>query len=163
MQLYMPRHHRNFFSHLREQSRRRSLRAWVLESMAEVSTQDMGEKEEATLQLLNAYNPTITTLKKFCDAHIVLMARYIIRPAAWDKLRGNSQSLSKGMGMGTSSDSQREDLEETKGKGEMKKMKGKRETKDGNGKKEVLKGTGGTHPARFLKSVRDNTRDAVIQ
>ncbi|KAJ3876748.1 Indoleamine 2,3-dioxygenase [Lentinula edodes] len=107
----MPRHHRNFLSHLREQSRRRSLRAWVLES--------------ATLQLLNTYNPTVTVLKKFRDAHIVLMARYIIGPAAWDKLRGDSQSLSEG--------------------------------------KEVLKGTGGTHLTRFLKSVRDNTWDTVIQ
>ncbi|KAH7869336.1 Indoleamine 2,3-dioxygenase [Lentinula edodes] len=94
MQLYMPRHHRNFLSHLREQSRRRSLRA--------------------------AYNSAVTALKKFRDAHIVLVARYIIGPAA--RAKGNGE-------------------------------------KD----REALKGTGGTHLARFLKSVRDNTRDAVIQ
>ncbi|KAJ3872187.1 tryptophan 2,3-dioxygenase [Lentinula edodes] len=127
MQLYMPRHHRNFLSHLREQSRRRSLRAWVLESVAEAEANT--PLLNANTPLLNAYNSAVTALKKFRDAHIVLVARYIIGPAARSKTRGDSQ---------TKRDSKRE-------------------------MKEALKGTGGTHLARFLKSVRDNTRDAVIQ
>ncbi|KAJ3915063.1 tryptophan 2,3-dioxygenase [Lentinula edodes] len=135
MQLYMPRHHRNFLSHLREQSRRRSLRAWVLESVAEAEAEVNAEGEantpllNANTPLLSAYNSAVTALKKFRDAHIVLVARYIIGPAARE-----------GAGEGE---------DEAKGNGE----------KD----REALKGTGGTHLARFLKSVRDNTRDAVIQ
>ncbi|KAJ3898853.1 tryptophan 2,3-dioxygenase [Lentinula edodes] len=125
MQLYMPRHHRNFLSHLREQSRRRSLRAWVLESQHDHN--DSANPVPDT-PLLTAYNSAVTALKKFRDAHIVLVARYIIGPAARVKTRGDSLS----------SDSK------TKREGEM-------------------KGTGGTHLARFLKSVRDDTRDAVIQ
>ncbi|KAJ3885061.1 Indoleamine 2,3-dioxygenase [Lentinula edodes] len=115
MQLYMPRHHRNFLSHLREQNTNRSLRAWVLESQHDHN--DSADPVPDT-PLLDAYNAAVTALKKFRDAHIVLVARYIIGPAARDKTRGDRQK--------------------------------------------ALKGTGGTHLARFLKSVRDDTRDAVI-
>ncbi|KAJ3863574.1 Indoleamine 2,3-dioxygenase [Lentinula novae-zelandiae] len=125
MQLYMPRHHRNFLSHLRVQSTNRSLRAWVLEAAA---------ADDTTQSLLNAYNAAVTALKKFRDAHIVLVARYIIGPAA--QARANE-------GQSQSDDSNRES--------------------QSDGSRETLKGTGGTHLARFLKSVRDTTQGAVIQ
>ncbi|KAF8830002.1 hypothetical protein HHX47_DHR2000028 [Lentinula edodes] len=163
MQLYMPRHHRNFLSHLREQSRRRSLRAWVLESVAEAEAVAEVEAEANTPllnantpSLLSAYNSAVTALKKFRDAHIVLVARYIIGPAARGKTRGDSQSL----GEGSYSQTKREGEGEMKAEGE---GEGETETEDERKDREALKGTGGTHLARFLKSVRDNTRDAVIQ
>lgn len=131
MQLYMPRHHRNFLSHLRAQSTNRSLRAWVLEAAA---------ADDTTQSLLNAYNAAVTALKKFRDAHIVLVARYIIGPAA--RARANN-------GERKSVDSNRESNAEGESN---------RETET-----QALKGTGGTHLARFLKSVRDTTQGAVIQ
>ncbi|GAW09831.1 Indoleamine -dioxygenase [Lentinula edodes] len=172
MQLYMPRHHRNFLSHLREQSRRRSLRAWVLESVAnaegEANTPLLNANTpllnantpllNANTPLLSAYNSAVTALKKFRDAHIVLVARYIIGPAARVKTRGDSQSLGEG------SYSKIKGEGEMKGEGEAKEEgEDEEETKGEEKDREALKGTGGTHLARFLKSVRDNTRDAVIQ
>ncbi|KAJ3804223.1 Indoleamine 2,3-dioxygenase, partial [Lentinula aff. lateritia] len=118
MQLYMPRHHRNFLSHLRVQDANRSLRAWVLEAAAAAAEE---EEEDSTQSLLDAYNAAVTALKRFRDAHIVLVARYIIGPAA--RARAN-----EGKKTGT----------------------------------QALKGTGGTHLARFLKSVRNTTHDALI-
>ncbi|KAJ4486630.1 Indoleamine 2,3-dioxygenase [Lentinula edodes] len=157
MQLYMPRHHRNFLSHLREQSRRRSLRAWVLESQHDYN--DSANPVPDT-PLLNAYNSAVTALKKFRDAHIVLVARYIIGPAA--RARANE-------GQSQSDDSNREcqsDGKECESESEGKSNSNSKES-NAEGEREsetqVLKGTGGTHLARFLKSVRDNTRDAVIQ
>ncbi|KAJ4463408.1 Indoleamine 2,3-dioxygenase [Lentinula lateritia] len=154
MQLYMPRHHRNFLSHLREQSTSRSLRAWVLEAAA---------ADDTTQSLLNAYNAAVTALKKFRDAHIVLVARYIIGPAA--RVRANEgQSQSVDGNRESQSDGSRENqsevesLSQSEGKERNAESESNRETET-----QALKGTGGTHLARFLKSVRDTTQGAVIQ
>ncbi|KAJ3803985.1 Indoleamine 2,3-dioxygenase, partial [Lentinula aff. lateritia] len=141
MQLYMPRHHRNFLSHLRVQDANRSLRAWVLEAAAAAE-----EEEDSTQSLLDAYNAAVTALKKFRDAHIVLVARYIIGPAA--RARANE-------GQTQSDDSNRESQSDSNAEVDTKESHRQTGT-------QALKGTGGTHLARFLKSVRNTTHDALI-
>ncbi|KAJ6512642.1 Indoleamine 2,3-dioxygenase [Mycena sanguinolenta] len=65
MQLYMPRHHRNFLNHLAANPR--PLRAIVAG----------GEDAE----LLGAYNAAVDALKRFRDRHIQVVTSYIIQPA----------------------------------------------------------------------------------
>uniref|UniRef100_A0A0W0EUN6 Aminotransferase class I/classII large domain-containing protein n=1 Tax=Moniliophthora roreri TaxID=221103 RepID=A0A0W0EUN6_MONRR len=65
MQLYMPRHHRNFLNHLR--SNPRPLRDIVISS---------GDSK-----LLDAYNQSVAALKEFRDAHIIIVTLYIVGPA----------------------------------------------------------------------------------
>ncbi|KAF7374334.1 Indoleamine 2,3-dioxygenase [Mycena sanguinolenta] len=65
MQLYMPRHHRNFLNHLAANPR--PLRAIVTG----------GENAE----LLGAYNAAVGALKRFRDHHIQIVTSYIIQPA----------------------------------------------------------------------------------
>jgi indoleamine 2,3-dioxygenase len=156
MQLYMPRHHRNFLNHLRNQAR--SLRAFVLDTLtaaglsfddsampivspssssfsasSSTSFADTIDPNDA-LELLHAYNAAVVALKKLRDCHIVIVARYIIGPAAHSRMV--------------------QDKDKGKGKG---KEEAAEESSDG-----PLKGTGGTDLVQFLKGVRDGTRDAVI-
>ncbi|KAJ7212855.1 Indoleamine 2,3-dioxygenase-domain-containing protein, partial [Mycena haematopus] len=65
MQLYMPRHHRNFLNHLATNPR--PLRAIV------------GGGENA--ELLGAYNAAVGALKRFRDYHMQIVTSYIIQPA----------------------------------------------------------------------------------
>ncbi|KAF7337026.1 Indoleamine 2,3-dioxygenase [Mycena venus] len=65
MQLYMPRHHRNFLNHLAANPR--PLRAIVA-----------GANDE---KLLDAYNAAVGALKRFRDYHIQIVTSYIIQPA----------------------------------------------------------------------------------
>ncbi|KAJ7683678.1 Indoleamine 2,3-dioxygenase [Mycena rosella] len=65
MQLYMPRHHRNFLNHLAANPR--PLREIV-----------MGAGDVA---LLGAYNDAVGALKRFRDYHITIVTSYIIQPA----------------------------------------------------------------------------------
>ncbi|KAJ7196783.1 Indoleamine 2,3-dioxygenase [Mycena pura] len=64
MQLYMPRHHRNFLTHL--SANPRPLRAIVAGDDAE---------------LLGAYNAAVLALKRLRDYHITVVTSYIIQPA----------------------------------------------------------------------------------
>ncbi|KAF8176150.1 Indoleamine 2,3-dioxygenase [Mycena galopus ATCC 62051] len=64
MQLYMPRHHRNFLNHLAMNPR--PLRAIVVGGDAE---------------LLGAYNAAVGALKRFRDYHIQIVTSYIIQSA----------------------------------------------------------------------------------
>ncbi|KAJ7067386.1 Indoleamine 2,3-dioxygenase [Mycena amicta] len=66
MQLYMPRHHRNFLSHLSVNPR--PLRAIVMGA-------------ENNDKLLAAYNDAVQSLKRFRDYHITIVTSYIIQPA----------------------------------------------------------------------------------
>ncbi|KAJ7015771.1 tryptophan 2,3-dioxygenase [Mycena alexandri] len=65
MQLYMPRHHRNFLNHLAANPR--PLRAIVTGA------------EDA--KLLGAYNLAVGALKRLRDYHITIVTSYIIQPA----------------------------------------------------------------------------------
>lgn len=65
MQSYMPRHHRNFLRHL--SANPRPLRDFVEASASESLTQ--------------AYNAAITALKEFRDAHVRIVAIYIVGPS----------------------------------------------------------------------------------
>ncbi|KAJ7178190.1 Indoleamine 2,3-dioxygenase [Mycena filopes] len=67
MQLYMPRHHRNFLNHLAANPR--PLRAIVANA-------SLGGAE-----LLSAYNAAVGALKRFRDCHITIVTAYIIQPA----------------------------------------------------------------------------------
>ncbi|KAJ7472718.1 Indoleamine 2,3-dioxygenase [Mycena latifolia] len=67
MQLYMPRHHRNFLNHL--SANPRPLRALV---------EGAGDDSAA---LKAAYNAAVGALKRFRDYHITIVTSYIIQPA----------------------------------------------------------------------------------
>ncbi|KAJ3973654.1 tryptophan 2,3-dioxygenase [Lentinula raphanica] len=123
MQSYMPRHHRNFLSHLQSQNTRRSLRALVFDGLDQTGGNGHATMDDGRA-LLEAYNSAVFALKKFRDAHFVIVARYIIGPAA---------------AVDRPTAAERASLEDA-----------------------PLKGTGGTDLARFLKGVRDSTREAII-
>ncbi|KAE9410171.1 Indoleamine 2,3-dioxygenase [Gymnopus androsaceus JB14] len=129
MQLYMPRHHRNFLSHL--QNNRRSLRTMVLDTCAAAAYSDIDPSDARNL--LEAYNSAVMALKKLRDSHIVIVTLYIISPArrAAQEKREREREAIQGL------ESRQEEA--------------------------PLKGTGGTDLAKFLKGVRDGTRDAVIR
>ncbi|KAG6864593.1 hypothetical protein C0991_008445 [Blastosporella zonata] len=65
MQLYMPRHHRTFLNHL--SANRRPLREIVAQSN--------------NAGLLEAYNTAVLAVKEFRDAHMIIVALYIIGPS----------------------------------------------------------------------------------
>ncbi|KAF7307896.1 Indoleamine 2,3-dioxygenase [Mycena kentingensis (nom. inval.)] len=65
MQMYMPRHHRNFLTHLSVNPR--PLRGIVMDAEDD--------------KLLAAYNTAVEALKKFRDYHITIVTSYIIQPA----------------------------------------------------------------------------------
>lgn len=71
MQIYMPRHHRNFLRHL--STNPRPVRTFVTQ------TKPDGE-------LLDAYNSAVQSVKEFRDAHIKIVAIYIIGPAARERM-----------------------------------------------------------------------------
>ncbi|KAM6490727.1 tryptophan 2,3-dioxygenase [Amanita muscaria] len=106
MQQYMPRHHRHFLHHLATCS---NLREFVI-------------ARSSSHQLVDAYNGAIVALKEFRDAHLIIVALFIVGPAARARKAAVADSL--------------------------------------EGK--ILKGTGGTDIVQFLKTVRDQTRHAVL-
>ncbi|KAJ7759341.1 Indoleamine 2,3-dioxygenase [Mycena maculata] len=65
MQLYMPRHHRNFLNHLAANPR----------PLREIVT------GAGDAKLLGAYNAAVGALKRFRDYHITIVTSYIIQPA----------------------------------------------------------------------------------
>ncbi|KAJ6544978.1 Indoleamine 2,3-dioxygenase [Mycena vulgaris] len=67
MQLYMPRHHRNFLNHLAANPRP------LREIVAGAAARDAA--------LLGAYNAAVDALKRFRDYHITIVTSYIIQPA----------------------------------------------------------------------------------
>ncbi|KAG6910272.1 hypothetical protein DXG01_012084 [Tephrocybe rancida] len=116
MQMYMPRHHRSFLNHLSASPR--PLRAVVSQS--------------TDTALLEAYNTAIMAVKEFRDAHMMIVALYIIGPS-----RKAAPSISVA--------TVRPDIE-----------------KDYGDLDTPLKGTGGTELVKFLKDVRDRTAGAVL-
>ncbi|KAF9066193.1 Indoleamine 2,3-dioxygenase [Rhodocollybia butyracea] len=151
MQLYMPRHHRNFLTHLQNQNTKCSLRALVFDALASAGLSSNGIPCSSThsiipsipshsssslsslspssaiatddaLALISSYNAAILALKKFRDAHIVI-----------------------------------EDHEFRMAAGTTSEVKPRETEPDA-----PLKGSGGTELAPFLKAVRDGTKDAVV-
>ncbi|KAI0925487.1 hypothetical protein AcV5_008210 [Taiwanofungus camphoratus] len=80
MQSYMPRHHRAFLQHLA--SNPRPLRALV--------------ELQADTELLEAYNAAIKALKVFRDAHVRIVALYILGPSK--RSNGLKEKQTKGTG-----------------------------------------------------------------
>ncbi|KAI6017866.1 Indoleamine 2,3-dioxygenase [Pisolithus marmoratus] len=80
MQVYMPRHHRAFLRHL--SANPRPLRDFV---------------QTKTPQLVEAYNQAVGAVKGFRDAHIRIVALYIIGPASRERA-GETGGLLKGTG-----------------------------------------------------------------
>ncbi|KAF9484863.1 tryptophan 2,3-dioxygenase [Pholiota conissans] len=117
MQSYMPRHHRGFLNHLSNNPR--PLRDFVFSTSTSESDKENG------VALLEAYNAAVIALKEFRDAHMIIVALYIIGPA-----RHSRQPASTDQSVGTN--------------------------------KLPLKGTGGTDLIQFLKSVREQTKGALM-
>ena len=76
MRLYMPRHHRTFLTHL--ENNPRPLRQLVISVSSGTSDPDQ--------VLLKAYNDAILSLKELRNAHMNIVALFIIGPASHDKL-----------------------------------------------------------------------------
>ncbi|KAG2154008.1 Indoleamine 2,3-dioxygenase [Suillus clintonianus] len=91
MQTYMPRHHRNFLRHL--STNPRTVRTFVTQA-----------KPDA--ELLDAYNSAVQSVKAFRDAHIKIVAIYIIGPAARERMElqnagPEAQEVGRGVLKGT--------------------------------------------------------------
>jgi len=126
MRAYMPHHHQNFLRHL--SSVPRPLRAEVAR---------MGD---ATLT--EAYNAALDALRRFRDAHLRIVALYIVGPShrpptctpvAQAKAAAERHEGQIDMGTGVTA------------------------TATG-----LLRGTGGTDLVKFLKGVRDHTSEAAL-
>ena len=120
MRLYMPRHHRAFLTHL--ENNPRTLRQLVISVSSGASDSDQA--------LLKAYNDAVLSLKELRNAHINIVALFIIGPARHDGL------------ISPTSDHDHVGF--------------------ARGGKYLLKGTGGTDAVRFLKGIRDQTGDTLI-
>lgn len=123
MQLYMPRHHRRFLNHL--SSAPRPLRELVIHA---------GDST-----LLEAYNGALKALKEFRDAHMKVVALYIVGPS-----RRSAPLSGAEVGADVGKDYEIGGLE------------------DGEHVRR-LKGTGGTELVRFLKDVRERTANAILR
>ncbi|KAJ7168668.1 Indoleamine 2,3-dioxygenase [Mycena filopes] len=160
MQLYMPRHHRNFLNHLAANPR--PLRAIVASAAAGDAGEgaedagDEGVDAAGGAELLGAYNAAVGALKRFRDYHITIVTAYIIQPARRAAAAAASSSTT------TTSTPISSFLAATATPGQA--LKGELEKeKQGEEGEEPLRGTGGTELARFLKAVRDRTAAAIIE
>ena len=142
MRAYMPRHHRNFLRHLGAAPR--PLRAAVAR---------MGDAA-----LTEAYNAALDALRRFRDAHLCIVALYIVSPSH----RGAhaSAAFSTPRSQVTSAAADKVGAAEV--------CMGEQSITTGAGAEEVappprlLRGTGGTDLIRFLKGVRDRTFEATL-
>ena len=123
MQNYMPRHHRAFLRHL--SSNPRPLRALV---EAETS-----KDPKSNSDLLESYNVAVTALRKFRDAHLRIVALYIVGPSR--RVEAGRRSL-------TATEAKAPSVEDAASSAE--------------------KGTGGTNAMTFLKGIRDKTAGTVL-
>lgn len=130
MQSYMPRHHRAFLDHLKANPR--PLRSLV-ETASEQLQNPTGDVDlHPNEYLMAGYNAAVQALKEFRDAHLKIVALYIVGPAR--KVHS----------------------------GERKTVKVPATTILESKERETIKGTGGTDLMPFLKSVRDATASARI-
>ncbi|KXN87279.1 Indoleamine 2,3-dioxygenase 1 [Leucoagaricus sp. SymC.cos] len=102
MRAYMPRHHRAFLNHLKANPR--PLRELV----------ERAVEEDHGSPILGAYNAALKSLKEFRDAHMIVVALYIIGPA-------------RRAGKGSATEDETEDLKGTGGTDLVKFLKGVRD------------------------------------
>ena len=132
MREYMPRPHREFIAHVEQSS---NLRAYI-------------SGDNASPELLAAYNDAVAALARVRDIHIQIVARYIVMPARSPpapyiiSLKGQNLAVACSKG---------KTLQE----------------REANGGADTsttrqLHGTGGTSVMPFLKRTRDETRLAAI-
>ncbi|KAJ3992165.1 Indoleamine 2,3-dioxygenase [Lentinula boryana] len=150
MRAYMPRHHRMFLSHLSEGEGRRSVRGLV-EGVGEGEDKNKGEEdgngngEGDKGELVGAYNEAVGALRKLRETHFGVVRRYIMGPAAAAATAAATEAA-EAAAMEANTNTDMATVANT----------------DMGGNEQRLKGTGGTDLARFLKEVRDNTREAVM-
>ncbi len=95
MQSYMPRYHRAFLTHLSENSRLRDL-VLSFSSMSDSSpSEDEDVRRNEGSALVGAYNTAVLALKEFRDAHMIIVALYIIGPSR-RATPGESQDIKPG-------------------------------------------------------------------
>ncbi|KAF9037570.1 tryptophan 2,3-dioxygenase [Panaeolus papilionaceus] len=137
MRVYMPRHHRSFITHLTNNPR--PLRDFVKSTIALKASSESSisgsDDDSMGRALMDAYNTSVLALKEFRDAHMIIVALYIIGPARRTPA-GKTANVSEYVSQSAESGA--------------------------SGAKAPLKGTGGTDLVRFLKGVRDHTKDAII-
>jgi indoleamine 2,3-dioxygenase len=138
MRAYMPRHHRNFLRHL--VAAPRPLRAEVAR---------MGDAA-----LTEAYNAAVDALRRFRDAHLRIVAMYIVGPSR----RGPPHARAPIARFPAGSASEACESQGQMGMG-IAMETGPTSTSTPTG---MLRGTGGTDLVRFLKGVRDRTSEAAI-
>jgi indoleamine 2,3-dioxygenase len=119
MQLYMPRHHRAFLTHLSNNPR--PLREVVL------SLTKSGEHPG----LMEAYNESVRALKEFRDLHMVIVALYIVGPAKRARERERERAAAVGEGGGEGEGTRRRPLKGTGGTDLVKFLKGVRDQTEG--------------------------------
>ena len=142
MRAYMPRHHRNFLRHLGAAPR--PLRAAVAQ---------MGDAA-----LTEAYNAAVDGLRRFRDAHLSIVALYIVGPSH----RGAHTSVTSPIPRAqvTTADADKVAGAEV--------CAGQKSIGTGAGEvtaavaPRLLRGTGGTDLIKFLKGVRDRTSEATL-
>jgi indoleamine 2,3-dioxygenase len=144
MRAYMPRHHRNFLRHLGAAPR--PLRAAVAR---------MGDAA-----LTEAYNAAVDALRRFRDAHLRIVALYIVAPSH------------RGAHTSATAPSPSDQVSTTAAADKMavfevrvdQKSIGTRtgEVTAASAAPHLFRGTGGTDLIRFLKGVRDHTSEATF-
>ncbi|KAF8972318.1 tryptophan 2,3-dioxygenase [Flammula alnicola] len=142
MQLYMPRHHRAFLNHLTNNPR-------PLRDLVSTASSSSDSNAEDGAALLEAYDAAVMALKEFRDSHMTVVALYIIGPARHGRKIPAADPIVKGAVHAESDyvDTVAEDVAENQ---------------EGATHKSPLKGTGGTDLIQFLKSVRDQTKGALM-
>lgn len=135
MQNYMPRHHRAFLRHLAANPR-------PLRALVEAET-IVGRNPE----LLAAYNAAVKALRTFRDAHLRIVAMYIVGPSRRVEAGERSVNPAKRAEVSATvagvSATSHPSVEEAASSAE--------------------KGTGGTNAMTFLKGVRNRTARAIIE
>jgi indoleamine 2,3-dioxygenase len=141
MRAYMPRHHRNFLRHLGAAPR--PLRAAVAR---------MGDAA-----LTEAYNAAVDALRRFRDAHLCIVALYIVSPSHRSAYTSATSPTPRAQFTTTAAD--KVPAAEV--------CVGQKTIGTGTGTEEIaaprlLRGTGGTDLIKFLKGVRDRTSEATL-
>lgn len=139
MRAYMPRHHRNFLRHLAATPR--PLREAVART--------------GDAALTDAYNASLAALRRLRDAHLRLVALYIVGPSH----RAPAAAAAK------ESEEETAGAAAAGGRGCSAAMAGfgRGCAASAASAKGMLLGTGGTDMIRFLKGVRDRTSDAALE
>ena len=146
MRSYMPRHHRNFLRHLGAAPRPlRTAVAW------------MGDEA-----LTEAYNAAVDALRRFRDAHLRIVALYIIGPS---RRCAHTSATAPTPHAQVATTATAVEVAAAEVCADQKSFV----TGNGNGEviepapaPRLLRGTGGTDLVKFLKGVRDRTSEATL-